>query len=1270
MAVNLNSSPYYDDFDENKNYQRILFKPGVSVQSRELNQVQSILHNSISKTADGVYGDNARITDEISSYTISNRDKGQNILSVKVQGTGSNVASYVGKYLTGATTETTGIIKFAYSKDEENLGDPTTLVIQVERYSGPIEFASGETLRIYNNITDAYNKNNNIAATLTAEFDLNITGSATIPEYSDEFTLSSKSGDIQVGDQLVFPNSSYGKEFYVTKVVNNTIKLSDTIKTNVTSGITLLFKRRNTVRTSIVTVSSGRYYKKGYFIKIASQSIVPDKYTEYPTKSIILKYSEDIIDYTTDSTLLDPAFESSNYLAPGADRFKTSLTISSVDLDANNLPDTTDDFVEVVRFLEGREEFAENARNYLPVYLNNILTERTYDESGNYEIIPFRMVPRGSTADDTSAKFNINKGKAVVGGQFIETSGPTEISITKAKTFKSSEDIFVNANQDEYIIIDNPSFGYTDPTRVKLFDVLEAHSTRDRSAMSASTLVGHIIIKHMIYDSGEGNNKRYRLYPYWYYQSSATLGVRNIKSLISKNNVFSSLVNNTGTYTNPKFFANVNVTKGLEVVNGNELMLGFELGPRKRAIFPIDSKYIKNISNIRVYHSKKIESQTVTSSSVTITLSGTEYFVGNAGTLNVDTKRRNYQLLVRSTSSGSLAAGEPIDVDAITMSLDSNKQMLTIGLSSLLVTGSIDLYLIIYNSELGRKTKHLNINVPSEPISIMNSNLPYSIFKSDIFALKGIYSIGSNSFHRNYNQAITYSTNDFVIKDGAVYRAKTGSTGQPVTNTTYWENVPKELESAFTFDNGQRDSHYELAAITYNGNITNYNPGNVVVVVDHFTHSGSGVIDFSSYPTSVQNNIPLFRSEDGTLFNLRNCLDFRPKKNDTNVAANFWADNNSNTYLLPNPVLENAVQLDFEYYLPRIDRLYLQNRASTKDKKGFNFYIESGIPDVTPKPPADNSSKDKLLLATLVIPPFTRIASDISIFYNKSPRYTMQDISTLDKRLTNLEKRVKKQGLDIVALNNQIYDGGNTANLLFKTGILVDDFSSTSANDIKQPHSTCLVDPTTKELKPPFSVVRHSLFFDTQPDLNVEYDLVSFKYTEESLISVIEATKEVINGSTTVNNVDPNPGAAKTAGSGSLSSPTVFATDVGGSGQNGGGGKITTDELFGSFGSDKNIGNTNDFTNDLFKVGSGSQIASASAGSEIISTGIQDIVTEVAEENRSNFSAASASNTADSLTNDSALSMIAERSASEISGSGIKSTIIGMAENLATKVIP
>ena len=47
VTTNFNVSPYYDDYDEDKSFLRVLFRPGFAVQGRELTQVQSILQNQV-----------------------------------------------------------------------------------------------------------------------------------------------------------------------------------------------------------------------------------------------------------------------------------------------------------------------------------------------------------------------------------------------------------------------------------------------------------------------------------------------------------------------------------------------------------------------------------------------------------------------------------------------------------------------------------------------------------------------------------------------------------------------------------------------------------------------------------------------------------------------------------------------------------------------------------------------------------------------------------------------------------------------------------------------------------------------------------------------------------------------------------------------------------------------------------------------------------------------------------------------------------------------
>lgn len=55
--LNLNTSPYFDDFTESKKFYKILFRPGRSVQARELNQIQSILQNQVARLGGFSQGD-------------------------------------------------------------------------------------------------------------------------------------------------------------------------------------------------------------------------------------------------------------------------------------------------------------------------------------------------------------------------------------------------------------------------------------------------------------------------------------------------------------------------------------------------------------------------------------------------------------------------------------------------------------------------------------------------------------------------------------------------------------------------------------------------------------------------------------------------------------------------------------------------------------------------------------------------------------------------------------------------------------------------------------------------------------------------------------------------------------------------------------------------------------------------------------------------------------------------------------------------------------
>lgn len=55
QETNLNTVPYFDDFDVNKDYYRVLFKPGYPIQARELTTLQSTLQNQIEQFGNHIF---------------------------------------------------------------------------------------------------------------------------------------------------------------------------------------------------------------------------------------------------------------------------------------------------------------------------------------------------------------------------------------------------------------------------------------------------------------------------------------------------------------------------------------------------------------------------------------------------------------------------------------------------------------------------------------------------------------------------------------------------------------------------------------------------------------------------------------------------------------------------------------------------------------------------------------------------------------------------------------------------------------------------------------------------------------------------------------------------------------------------------------------------------------------------------------------------------------------------------------------------------------
>lgn len=60
--LTFNRQPYFDDYSSSKNFMKVLFRPGRPVQTRELNQIQSIFQNQIERFANHIFKNGSRVS--------------------------------------------------------------------------------------------------------------------------------------------------------------------------------------------------------------------------------------------------------------------------------------------------------------------------------------------------------------------------------------------------------------------------------------------------------------------------------------------------------------------------------------------------------------------------------------------------------------------------------------------------------------------------------------------------------------------------------------------------------------------------------------------------------------------------------------------------------------------------------------------------------------------------------------------------------------------------------------------------------------------------------------------------------------------------------------------------------------------------------------------------------------------------------------------------------------------------------------------------------
>ena len=271
-----------------------------------------------------------------------------------------------------------------------------------------------------------------------------------------------------------------------------------------------------------------------------------------------------------------------------------------------------------------------------------------------------------------------------------------------------------------------------------------------------------------------------------------------------------------------------------------------------------------------------------------------------------------------------------------------------------------------------------------------------------------------------------------------------------------------DITSRYELDNGQRDNYYDVGRIKLKtGELEP--TGSLRITFDFFSHGAGDYFDVDSYTGVVDYaSIPSYDSDTtGQNFELRDCLDFRPRVADDSTINSGGQDRDfdisNNASVLDVVKFGTDITADFEYYLPRIDKIFI-------DKEG-NFKVAKGASALDPQHPKQLDGA--MHLYTLDIPAFTLSTEDIRITKVDNRRYTMRDIGKLESRIENVEYYTQLSLLETSAQNLQIQDADGFDR--FKNGFVVDNMTGHNVGDVKNRDYKAAMDMAKGELRPTFN---------------------------------------------------------------------------------------------------------------------------------------------------------------------------------------------------------
>ena len=1091
MALDLNTNPYYDDFNEEKNFHRILFRPGYAVQARELTQMQTILQNQIKRFGSHILKD--------------------------------------GSVVLGCD----GTFKFDVPYVKVTNYDASSVIYTAPQYEA-------------------------LKSSLIGAIVSNATGVTAKIVRVDEDTLGQKV--LYLNYQTASPSSN-----------SSVFSDGDTLSIDSNRG----FKAISSSATgtgSLFTLGDGIVFAEGTFVNNYEQTFAVDYFSSTPSQQVGFRVVDTIVASGDDSTLLDPAYGSYNYAAPGANRYKLSTELVRYGIDET--PD--EGFYLLFLVVDGQVARAFNKPQYAE--LQKTLAERTFDESGNYSVNGLNVNIRehiktatnngkyavGAGGDSSKLVYGIEPGKAYVEGYEVELNATHYTDVDKAIDTATYTNKSVSTSFGNYVLVKNLTGSWNIDE-----NPIVALCGSGGITNPVSTARVRLVQFHSGAGAGHGTAIIYKMYFY------------DIQSIPYASDSVESIIDT----------ANANNT--CEIVDSFRLYdSGFN-----SFIFPTGEKAVSSYTDgVDFYYWKKFSSVTFTGgTTATITCDATEEWP-STGSLTSDLVAQHFHIVDNASSyyplstTISCASGTAASATITTSGASStytifalvkinNKAAIhkTLDQTLLKFDGSVTKYTfasadvnistntitvtghtfltgdaIIYSNGGGTSVQAYNAQTGNDVLSQTNT---YYVIKTGtntlklasnaVSALNGdfidIIDAGVGTSHSLTQANVANKRIYLGVSDGfdlvSVHMASSVTTFPATETWAGWTDVTSD----FTYVTNQGDNTYNTSYIDYTGS-DDLTTKRLVIKHRYFKRDyDTGFMTVGSYPLPSQNStpsasqidwyqIPIYKSSTtGITYDLRDAVDFRPaytnrsgfELKSISAAPVLTVTQNVPSATLPTGIFvtdaNGQLTTTFSYNLPRIDKAII-----TRDGE---FKVLTGTSSLVPQEPNDETHA--MTLATISLAPYPSLSTYVAKKYGREDyasvvrladnrRYTMKDIGNIEQRLSRLEYFATLSAVESKAANVFI-DDGSGGNMV-KKGILVDTFDGHGVGNIFDPHYNIAIDAKKKELRPAFTL--ENINFIVTGTVNQIGDVIvsDFNGADKALITNAAASKSRICGSTLLGN--------------------------------------------------------------------------------------------------------------------------------------------------------